>query len=108
MEYWTISELFGIGRATACVIVNDTCRSVVKYLLPRFVCFPVGDRLKEVVRRFGAHWRFLQVAGCIDSADVPIICPQDSGTEYYNRKGYYSLLMQTVVDSHGLFTDIAI
>ena len=107
-EYRTISELFGIGRATVCVIVNETCRSIVKYLLPRFVCFPVGDRLKEVVRGFEARWGFPQVAGCIDGTHIPIIRPQDSGTDYYNRKGYYSLLMQAVVDSRGIFTDIYI
>ena len=54
VKYRTISELFGIGRATACVIVNDTCRSILKHLLPHFVCFPVGDRLKEVVTKFEA------------------------------------------------------
>ena len=34
---------------------------------------------------------------------IPILRPQDSVADYYNRKGYYSILMQAVVDCRGMF-----
>ena len=108
VEYRTISELFGIGKATACVIVNDTCQAIVEYLMPRFVTMPQGDRLKDVIRGFEARWSFPQVAGVIDGTHIPILRPQDSGTDYYNRKGFYSVVMQSVIDFRGIFTDIYI
>ena len=107
-EYRTISELFGIGKATACVIVNDTCQAIVKYLMPRFVTMPQGDRLKVVIRGVEARWSFPQVAGVIDGTHIPILRPQESGTDYYNQKGFYSVVMQAVVDFQGIFTDIYI
>ena len=79
VEYRTISEL--LGKATACVIVNDTCQAFVKYLMPRFVTMPQGDRLKDVIRGFEARWSSPQVAGVIDGTHIPILRPQDSGTD---------------------------
>ena len=35
--------------------------------------------------------------------NVPILKPQDSASDYFNRKGYYSILTQEVVDYKGFF-----
>ena len=34
---------------------------------------------------------------------MPILKPQDSASDYFNRKGYYSILTQAVVDYKGFF-----
>ena len=44
----------------------------------------------------------------MDGTHIPIIRPQDNPTDYYNRKGFHSVLMQAVVDHQGIFTDIYI
>ena len=69
---------------------------------------PQRDKLKDVIRGFEARWSFPQVASVIDGTHIPILRPQDSGTDYYNRKGFYSVVMQAVVDFLGIFTDIYI
>ena len=48
---------------------------------------------------------FPQVADAIDGTHIPIIRPDESASDYYNRKGYYSVIMQAMVDFHGLFMD---
>ena len=48
-EYRSIAHLFGVARCTVCCIVKETCRSTVKILLPKYICFPVGNRMKETV-----------------------------------------------------------
>ena len=55
VEYRTISELFGIGKATACVIMNDTCQAIVKYLMPHFVTiYATGRQIKRCYLGFEA------------------------------------------------------
>ena len=74
-------------------------------LLCRYMHFPEGTRLREVVDGFEACWVFPQVAGAIDGTHIPIISPQDNPSDYYNRKGFHSIIMQAVVDFRGLFLD---
>ena len=108
IEYRTLSELFGIGRSTVCEIVNDTCQQMVMNLLPKYVKIPKGDRLKEVVDGFELTKGFPQAVGAIDGTHIPIIRPEQSPADYYNRKGYYSIIMQGLVDFRGIFMDICI
>ena len=44
--------------------------------------------------------------GPIDRCHIPIASSASNGTDYYNRKGWYSLLIQGVVDHSYCFIDI--
>ena len=39
---------------------------------------------------------------------IPILRPMESGSDYYNRKGYHSILIQAVVEFCDLFIDVNI
>ena len=108
IEYRTISELFGLGLSTVCTIVLKTCKVIAQHLLPKYVCIPTGEKLQDVVDEFEHLWGFPQVAGAVDGTHIPILKPKNSPSDYYNRKGYYSILMQAVVDSRGRFIDVNI
>lgn len=55
-----------------------------------------------------AFWGFAQVAGATDGSHILIIRPDEGASDYHNRKGYYSTVMQGLVDYHGLFMDVCI
>ena len=40
---------FGIGKSTACQIVNQVCQAIADVLLPNVIKWPSGDDLKKVV-----------------------------------------------------------
>ena len=54
---------------------------------------------------FETYCGFPQASGAIDGSHIPILHPDDSASDYYNRKGYYSIIMQAMVDFCGLFMD---
>uniref|UniRef100_A0A3Q3DET4 DDE Tnp4 domain-containing protein n=1 Tax=Hippocampus comes TaxID=109280 RepID=A0A3Q3DET4_HIPCM len=81
--YRTIGHFFGV---TCSAIVSEMSQDLIKW--PR--------------------WGFPQVLGAIDGTHIPIIRPHDCHTDYYNRKGFYSVIMQAVVDSSYRFIDIFI
>ena len=58
-----------------------------------------------MVQGFETCWGFPQVAGAIDGSHVPIIKPLESASDYYNRKGFYSIILQGLVDYRGQFMD---
>ena len=107
-QFHTIAELFGLGRSTVGEIVLNTCNAITSHLLPRYVHVPQNDRLKEVVDGFEHRWGFPQPVGSIDGSHIPILKPKDSASDYYNRKGFYSVIMQAVVEFRGLFMDVNI
>ena len=76
--------------------------------MPRYVRVPQNERLREIIDGFKRHWGFPQAVAAIDGTHIPILWPQDSASDYYSRQGYYSLLMQAVVDFQGLFIDVNI
>jgi len=61
-----------------------------------------------VVGGFEVTKGFPQVVGTIDGTHIIIIIPEQNPADYYNGKGYYSILMQAFVDFQGIFIDICI
>ena len=46
--------------------------------------------------------------GAVDDSHIPIIAPRLHAADYYNRKGFYSILLQGVVSAKCLFWDSGI
>ena len=47
-----------------------------------------------------------QCVGAIDGSHIPIAGTAMNHTDYYNRKGWYSVILQGVVDHSYRFLDI--
>ena len=92
-EYRTVFHLFGLAQCTVCCIVKDTCKATVTVLLPKYIKFPIGEKLKETVAGFLDKWGIHQCAGSIDGSHIPIPPMYMNHTDYYNRKGFYSVIV---------------
>ncbi|XP_072039667.1 uncharacterized protein [Amphiura filiformis] len=106
-EYRTIGHLFGIGRNTACVIVRNVCKAIKDILTPRFITIPRGQRLLEVIDGF-ENRGFPHCVGAIDGTHIPIIAPTKDPADFYNRKGWHSIIVQAVCDHEFRFTNLYI
>ena len=105
-DYRTIGHLFGVSKSTVCVITKDVCTAIVSNLLPKYIRIPSGDNLKDVVEGFEHKWGFPQCAGAVDGTHIPVVSPEECPADYYNRKGWHSVLMQGVVNHLGHFTNV--
>ena len=107
-DYRTIGHLFGVSKATMCVVTKEVCRAIVAILQPRYIRIPSGSDLRAVVKGFTDDLGFPQCAGVVDGTHIPILSPKECPADYYNRKGWHSILMQGMVDNVGRFIDIYI
>ncbi|XP_027011351.2 protein ANTAGONIST OF LIKE HETEROCHROMATIN PROTEIN 1 [Tachysurus fulvidraco] len=107
-EYRTISHLFGVGLSTVFNCVQEFCNAVITMLLPYHIRFPDADKLLEMSTFFNNRWRVPQCVGAIDGTHIPIIAPEDRPQDYYNRKGWHSVVLQAVVDGKGLLWDVCV
>ena len=87
-------------------MTKEVCSSIVSQLLPQFVRFPTGSALTEVVEGFKNELGFPQCVGAVDGCHIPIVSPQDCPADYYNRKGWHSIILQGTVEFRGWFTYI--
>ena len=107
-EYRTIAHLFSVARSTVCEIVHKTCSAIVESLMGTYIKFPTGSQLEEVTEKFQMKWGVPQCVGAIDGCHIPIAAPVGNHTDYYNCKGFYSMLLQGVVDADYCFLDVCI
>lgn len=107
-EYRTIAHLFGISRASVCCIVNEFCCVVCEILMPELIKIPQGDEMERIVNGFENRWGYPQCGGAIDGSHIPIQGQLNFHTDYYNRKGWYSVIIQALVDHNYCFMDVNI
>ncbi len=103
----TIGNLLGVSASFVCLCVTVLCHAITKRLA-KFINFPKGNQLLEVIEGYEKTWGFPMCAGAIDGTHIPILATSESHAQYVNRKGYHSILMQAVVDCNYLYRDVVI
>uniref|UniRef100_A0A8C3T5Y6 DDE Tnp4 domain-containing protein n=1 Tax=Chelydra serpentina TaxID=8475 RepID=A0A8C3T5Y6_CHESE len=101
-SYWSVANQFGVGKSTVGVAVMQVAHAIVDLLLPKVVT--LGD-VQVIIDGF-AVMGFPNCGGAIDGTHIPILGPEHQGSQYINRKGYFSMVLQALVDHKGCFTNI--
>lgn len=104
-EYHSIAHLFGVGITTVAMCHWILC--CCEWIPPTWLhTFP---QPREDGRDSQVLWTELGLLNCIgaiDSSYIQIMAPQEYATDYFNCKGWHSIVLQAVVDGTGLFWDV--
>ena len=100
----SLSFSYRVGRNTVSKIVSETCEALFQSL-KTYLRAPKNDtEWKEISDKFEEQWNFPHVIGAIDGKHIRIECPKNSGTLYYNYKGFFSIVLMAVCDANYCFT----
>lgn len=103
-----MGDTAGVSKATVSRIVHRVSVAIAA-LRPLYISFPRVEEQREVMQGFFEGARFPGVLGALDCTHIPIQSPGHARGEIYrNRKGYFSLNIQTVCDSELLIRDIIV
>ncbi|XP_076836809.1 uncharacterized protein LOC143482352 [Brachyhypopomus gauderio] len=105
-EYRSIGHLFGVSTTTACRCVQDFCAAAETLLVPEQIRYPDERRFRDMAEYIQTRWGLPHCVGAIDGSHIPIIAPRLCHTDYFNRKGWHSIILQGVVDGKGLFWNV--
>ena len=70
-----------------CVVLFTRCEVLLEVMMPKYIKWPEGEHLKEVVELFDHKWGYPQCVGGMDGSHIPIIAPTEFHMDFFNRKG---------------------
>jgi len=110
-----VSKRFGLGISTCHKLVLEVCYAIRAVLMPKFLQWPSEEKMKHIKEEFESVSGIQNVGGAMYTTHVPIIAPKISVSAYFNKrhternhKTSYSVTVQGVVDSGGVFSDVCI
>ena len=95
----SIGDRFGMGISTFSYALRDFIHVIIEKFLAEKIIFPNTElEINRIANGFKKLGRISNVIGAINGSHIPIKAPHLFPVDYFNRKGYYSIVLQAVVD----------
>ena len=102
-SFRTIANSFRVGSSTVASIVSDVVTAIWDCLVEEFMAVPTAEEWRVVAERFEERWNFPLCCGAIDGKHVVLKAPANSGSQFFNYKGTFSIVLLAVVDADYCF-----
>ena len=96
----TISFCYRLGQSTVRSIIHETCKVIVKTLLGETMPIPTEAAWRDIAEDFKNLWNFPNCVGAIDGKHVVMQAPANSGSQYFNYKKTFSIVLLALVDAN--------
>ncbi|XP_024892965.1 putative nuclease HARBI1 isoform X2 [Temnothorax curvispinosus] len=101
----TMSDRFNVSISS----VFRVLRRIIAWLLTKkdiIIKWPQENEIIMVCEKFNRKQGIRNILGAIDSTHIQILKPSSNARNYCNRKKFFSINLQAVVDADMLFTNI--
>ncbi|KAM4034471.1 uncharacterized protein ACNLHF_021105 [Anomaloglossus baeobatrachus] len=99
---------FRLGISTISGISRHTCRALWDCLQEEFIPQPTRDRWLDIAEKFNQICQFPNCLGAVDGKHIRIVKPAASGSEYYNYKKFFSIVLMAITDAQYKFIAVDI
>ena len=95
---------FRIGLSSLSKFLPEVCQAIVDMYADEVMVMPdTPEKWKTVAQDFEEKWNLPHCIGAIDGKHIAIRNPPGGASQYYNYKGFYSVVLMAVVDAHYRF-----
>ncbi|XP_043262498.1 protein ALP1-like [Colletes gigas] len=99
-SYHSLMYLFNISKQTISKIIPKVCEALID-VLQDYIKMPQNEQEWNLVAKdFNTKWNFPNCVGAMDGKHISIQTPLNSGTEFFNYKGFFSIVLFAVVDAN--------
>ncbi|XP_041764475.1 uncharacterized protein LOC121589544 [Anopheles merus] len=99
-SYNTLEYAFRISAQAIGQFVLQVCDCLVEVLREQVKLPTCSDEWKRIAQGFQDKWNFPHEIGAIDGKHVMIKSPPHSGTDYFNYRRHFSIVLLGVVDAN--------
>ena len=105
-SYRAIANLFDVPESTVLLCLRRVCSATIRTSCQNFIkLLNSKDDYERNEERFANICGMRNILGAIDGCHIAIKAPVHEPSAHVNRKGFYSVLLQAVVDSQLMFMD---
>ncbi|XP_056391175.1 uncharacterized protein LOC130284647 [Hyla sarda] len=90
---------FRVDKSTISGIVKSTCHVIWQYLQPISMPSPTQETWLQAAAGFQSVAQFPNCIGAVDGKHVRVQKPPGSGSQYFNYKKYFSMVLMAVADA---------
>ncbi|XP_055910862.1 uncharacterized protein LOC129945226 [Eupeodes corollae] len=106
-SYRSLEFLTRVPRKTISRFMPELLGAIYDALHLSYLKTPLSQHeWLKVAQEFENIWDFLHTLGAIDDKHVRMNAPADSGSDFFNYKGFFSTVLLAVVDAHRKCIDI--
>ena len=103
-SYTSLQYQWRVGRTTIVKFVPKVCKAILcEFQKEYLICPTVPEDWKSIEEKFRNRWNVPHDVGALDGKHIAIRKPWKSGSEYFNYKGYFSLVLLALVDAEYKF-----
>ena len=90
---------FRVHETTIGQFIVPVCEAIYKVLKPDYMkCPTTKGEWESIIRETELRWQYPNCFAAADGKHIGIICPKQSGSEFFNYKGFFSVVLLAFVD----------
>lgn len=98
--YQSLQYQFRISASTLTNLIPEVCKAIFHVLKDQyFSCPSTPAEWCKIAALYRDRWQLPNCIGAADGKHIRILHPKNSGSEFYNYKSFYSIVLLAVVDA---------
>ncbi|XP_039761859.1 uncharacterized protein LOC120635018 [Pararge aegeria] len=103
-SFASLMYLFKVSKELIARIVPETCKALISVLNENIKMPNTSEEWMMIERQFDHLWNFPHCIGAMDGKHVVVQAPKNTGSDFFNYKGDFSIVLLALVDANYKFT----
>ena len=108
-SYASLEFQYRISRSILSIIIPSVCQAIYQVLSKDYLkCPSTEEEWLTIARQFEERWNLPNCIGAGDGKHIRVRCPSNTGSDFYNYKSFFSIVLLAFVGPQYqfLYTDV--